>query len=305
VLDATRALRRVASVLALAPLGLLALAACSDGGSVVLGHGAFPDIELGAPTLVAELASAGNVTDPTLTADLLEIYFTATESDPDGDVWVARRRERDAPFAQPTRIEALSSPASESNPAISLDGLTVWFGSDRAGGAGGMDIWQASRADRDAAWSAPILLTRLNSPGNDVPRPPGLGARFMPLGSDRASPGLYQTYLAQRSDPHAPFESPVLVSELSFSGMGTVDGFLPDDGLTLWFSLWTPPAQSDLHLAFRKSAGQPFADHRALIGINGPWDDRDPWLSADGRTLYFASNRAGRFAIYVSTVARQ
>jgi len=38
----------------------------------------------------------------------------------------------------------LNTSASETGPALSADGSTLYFGSDRPGGSGGWDIWHAS-----------------------------------------------------------------------------------------------------------------------------------------------------------------
>ncbi len=58
----------------------------------------------------------------------------------------------------------------------------------------------------------------------------------MPLSSKQATSVVYQTFLAARATTGAPFGTPVLVSELANANSSTVDGFLTDDGLTLFYS---------------------------------------------------------------------
>jgi hypothetical protein len=43
-------------------------------------------------------------------------------------------------------------------PAISKDGLSLYFGSDRPGGFGGVDMWVSQRANVEAPWDPPINL---------------------------------------------------------------------------------------------------------------------------------------------------
>lgn len=47
--------------------------------------------------------------------------------------------------------------ASESNPHLSADGMTLYFTSNRAGGFGGHDLWQSSR-QADGSWAPPVNL---------------------------------------------------------------------------------------------------------------------------------------------------
>src|SRR3954467_9964908 len=52
----------------------------------------------------------------------------------------------------------------DAGPAISRDGLTLYFGSDRPGGFGGLDLWVTERASLEAPWGAPVNLgAKVNS----------------------------------------------------------------------------------------------------------------------------------------------
>src|SRR5688572_21952424 len=50
----------------------------------------------------------------------------------------------------------VNSPALEQNPAVSADGLSLYFQSDRPGGVGGVDIWVTRRASRSSPWEPPV-----------------------------------------------------------------------------------------------------------------------------------------------------
>jgi hypothetical protein len=180
---------------------------------------------------------------------------------------------------------------------------------------GAVDVWVSTRPTRAGAWSTPLNVVALNSPVDDIPRPPGQGGLVMPLASKRNPQNIYQTYLAARPASGAPFGSPRIISELAFSDRSTVDGCLTDDGLTLFFSS-TPVAPSpdasapvdgslptgDLYVAWRRSFDEPFSATQPLGDLNTPGDERDPWLSPDGKQLFFTSDRGGVLNIYVATV---
>jgi len=293
-----------------------ALAACS-GQTLTLGNKTPPPYQFEVPQIVQELRSDVRTDNPTLTADLLEIYFTSERVSGNGDLWYARRSARSQAFISPQPIAELNTASFETSAAISADGLTLWFGSDRANGVGGTDIWVSNRASRSDPWSTPPQnVVELNTTGEDIPRPPGQHGLVMPLASKDAPLAVYQTFLAARASSGALFGEPVLLAELARPDLSTVDGFLTDDGLTLFYS--RSPLQlltdagpvvdggalptADLFVAWRRSVNDPFSLPQPLDDLNTPGDERDPWLTPDGSTLYFTSDRDGALNIYTASV---
>ena len=56
---------------------------------------------------------------------------------------------------------------STAHPALSADGRTLYFASDRPGGVGGTDLWMS--VDHGGGWTAPVNLgTTVNTPGNEL-----------------------------------------------------------------------------------------------------------------------------------------
>ena len=98
--------------------------------------------------------------DPHVTADGERIYFISTrqntaKDDEDFDIWMAHRR-KDGTWSAPERLpEPVNSAGSELLPRTTADGR-LFFGSDRAGGQGGMDIYEARR-DAKGAWTVANL----------------------------------------------------------------------------------------------------------------------------------------------------
>lgn len=282
----------------------LALASCGGDELLVLGEREPPRYLFDEPRLIEELAAPSKTDNPSLTADLLELYFTSERTAVPAEIFVAKRARRDAPFGEPELVVELNAPGVETSPAVSADGLSIWLASDRAGGLGDLDIWRATRAARDARWGAPEHVAELSSPYKDIPRPLGQRGAIMPLASDRASPGSYQVFFAARAGDPATFRAPELRDELSAPPASTVDGFLTDDGLTLFYVTGPAIGPADLFVAWRRSTSEPFGHHTALRELNTERDERDPWLSPDGSELYFASDRGGTYAIYVAAARR-
>ena len=81
---------------------------------------------------------------------------------------------------------------------------------------------------------------------------------------------------------------------------------LSADGLTLYFcssrfsNEWTNWDRFDMYEATRESGDEPFQDLRKLDELNSRAADVDPWISHDGLSFYFASNRGGNWDIWVA-----
>lgn len=300
-------MRRPTKALLLAVLAVLAPAftvACG-GESVVLGQAAPKPLRFSAPKLVMEIYDVESTDNPTLTDDRLEIYFTSSRvGSLGGDLWRAKRASVALPFDAPEPLTRLNSDGFESSSAISGDGLTLWFGSDRVL-ENQMSIWVARRPSRSAEFGLPELVAELDSEFNDVPRPLGQRASVMPVSSNRDGTTGYRTYLARRSEAGV-FGPPKPIPELAFVDKSTTDAWLSPDGLMLLFSSgpFGPPEETqptaDLYVAFRKSLSQPFSVVNALSDLNTASDERDPFLCADGSHFYFTSSRDGDLAVYES-----
>jgi hypothetical protein len=286
---------------ALSPV-LLLLTTCSRD-VLNLGKAGFP-YAFDPPGLIAELIVSGTQNNnPTLTGDLLEIYFTTGGMSTPQEVWVAQRSSRTEPFRSPTLVVAASAPeVRETSSAISPDGLTLWFASERAGGLGDLDVWRTTRADTGSAWSVPTNLANLNSASRDLPRPPGLHGLAMPVASDRAAPPAYRTMIARRASVAEEFDLPVPIPELADLD-DAVDGFMTDDGLLLFLSIGSP---GDLFVVQRFSETERFGAPIALNALNTADAESDPWWSPDRTEFYFTSERGdGTRQIYRSTVHRR
>jgi hypothetical protein len=83
---------------------------------------------------------------PSISANGLTLVFADDTSGEYGsfDILVTTRATTDAPWAEPENLGAtVNSSSWDCEPALSHDGLTLYFTSNRPGGRGGWDTWQA------------------------------------------------------------------------------------------------------------------------------------------------------------------
>jgi Tol biopolymer transport system component len=138
----------------------------------------------------------------------------------------------------------INSSALDWSPAISADGLSLVFCSNRPDGIGKTDLWMTRRSTTDDPWSEPVNLgPPVNSP--DVEATPSISA----------------------------------------------------DGLLLFFQSNRPGGYgggADIWVTRRKTTDDPWSEPVNLGPVVSTWGfDGNPSISADGSTLYFASNRPG------------
>ncbi|MFH1884720.1 MAG: GC-type dockerin domain-anchored protein, partial [Planctomycetota bacterium] len=85
---------------------------------------------------------------PALSTDGLSLFFSSTRPGGYGgwdDLWLTRRDTTNDPWGEPVNLgPEVNSSSGEAGPSISVDGSTLYFGSNRPGGSGGVDLWQVS-----------------------------------------------------------------------------------------------------------------------------------------------------------------
>ncbi len=274
-------------------LGTIGLA--PDGASPGAGGSRAP--QLSAPQLVTAVSDpTAYDADPTVTGDLLEMFFLSDRSG-NRDIWTSRRASSSDPWGDPTTVAALNSPFPEEGPSISLDGRRIWFVTDRDGA--GRRIWFASRATRTAPWAAPQPVTELAAvSGNDLG--PSLDAAETTIffGSSRpGSVGGYDLFFSTRPNTSAPWSVPRPVPGINTS-FDEREPFVAQGGLEVYFTSSRTGA-GDLYWSVRQSTTEPFATPLPLVDLNSPTAyDSDPTLSQDLTYILFDSQRSGVSDIY-------
>jgi hypothetical protein len=96
------------------------------------------------------------------------LYFT---SDRGGNYGLYRSSKIGSGFSTPTLVSGinLDSANNESSPVVSPDELMLFFASDRPGGLGSYDIYEATRLTVADGFGAPIALISLNTTSSEWP----------------------------------------------------------------------------------------------------------------------------------------
>jgi Tol biopolymer transport system component len=260
------------------------------------------------PIVNSTLNDAG----PAISRDGRSLYFHSGRSGAGADLYVARRAAVDLPWETPVNLGMpVNSNFGEAGPTLSKNGHYLFFGSTRAGT---FDVYVSRRRHThdDFDWEAPVALPApINGPSFDVPsdyfeNPDGPPQLY--FASDRASgggaPGL-DIYVTERR-PDGTWGEPVYVTELNSPSQDDRPA-VRFDGLEIIFNS-SREGNPDLYVSRRTQVSEPWSAPENLGPIiNSPAGDIHPAVSADGRTLYFASARAGSlgsFDLYASTRSR-
>lgn len=243
------------------------------------------------PAPIATASTAADEDDGTLSSTGLELFFSIVNT-ADGnrkDLYVATRATTSAPFGAPTKLPFSLTGTSEETPRLAPNDKTIYFASDRAGGPGGLDIYQATRQNVMGAWSTPVLVAGPNTTLNEK--------WFMPCGMGNDYLVVAGTDLAAGTIGGG---APAMVAELS-SPQAETGTFLTADCLTVYFAS-ARSVPTGIFTAHRASKAAPWQAPTAVTDfatLGGAQED--PWLAADGRTFVFVSSISGSKNIYLST----
>jgi peptidoglycan-associated lipoprotein len=123
------------------------------------------------PVPVEALNSEFEDGTPNLSSNLKDIFFTRCEAGKREKkgckiMYAGKKGES---WNEPKDIGILSDSVIAAHPAISPDGLTLFFVSDITGGYGGKDIWLVSREKLSSPWSKPKNAgPDINTSGDEV-----------------------------------------------------------------------------------------------------------------------------------------
>ena len=199
------------------------------------------------------------------------------------------------PFNTPVLLTTLATPSQESDPAVTSDGLTMFFTSNRTGGMG-YAIWTATRGSISAPFGAASVVSELDSAAADSDASISRDGRELVFRSNRA--GSNALYVATRGSSSGPFSAPAL---LVVAGAPTPVASAPEltaDGLGLYYA-------DDLDVAYatRTVPSGPFTFQRKLAELNVPQTDGNPTVSSDELEIWFDSYRSGPGRTYRATRA--
>jgi hypothetical protein len=236
-----------------------------------------------------------------LSKDELTMYFTSDRNGGLGsdDLWFTTRASLDDAWETPTNMSVLNSNLADSLAVLSSDEHVMFFHSARQDGCGLGDIWMTRRHNRRSQdWLPPVNLGCVVNTGATEIAPaffenPQTGQVTLFYGSNRpGSKGLDVYASVVGEDGY--FGPGVPVPEFSSPGRDTRI-FMRRDGLEVFITSERTGGQGniDIWTSTRETLSDPWPPTPIDLPspVNSTCDDGSPWLSRDGTTLYFFSNR--------------
>ncbi len=222
-------------------------------------------------------------------------------------------------WSTPVNLGPMVNTASlDAGPAISKDGLTLYFSSDRVDGMGGQDIWVTNRPTLDSPWGAPANLTAINTTALEQVPALSRDEHWLFFNSDRIGGcGGVDIWASFRVNTHDDFswEPPVNLGPGDQCGIGVNSAFFDggvsyfenDDGSApqLFFGSARPggPGGIDIYVSAQQADGS-FGPATLVPELSSPQSDQRPVPRFDGLELFLFSDRIGTlggFDVWVAT----
>jgi len=226
--------------------------------------------------------------------DGLELYFSSTRPGGYGswDSWLTTRETVDAPWGEPINLGPnVNSPAGEVEPAISPDGLELYFTL-----YANYIIRVCSRPSKDAPWSNPEPLgPPVGAYGAYCPEvsADGLSLYF----ASPTRPGGYGSrdiWVSNRAKTSDPWSEPINLGPTVNSTTYDAYPSISSDGLCLFFASRRLDVygEPDIWVTTRPTTDAEWGPPFNYPSLNSPGQDFDPAISPDGSVLYFETPHA-------------
>jgi Tol biopolymer transport system component len=254
--------------------------------------------EFTTPERLTGLARSGALWGPSLSRDGVTLAF-AEEVGGLEDIYFANRAQGSV-FGAAATAQTINTSANEGTPFLGLDGSSLYFYSNRAGGAGGRDLYVATRTSASDSFGNAALVPGVNSANSEHLPWVSSDALEILFSSTRAGgSGSYDIYRATRANRAAPFTG--------VTNLGALNSPSPDespsvsgDQLSLVFTS-SRSGNYDIWLATRPSPTSAFGAPSPVDALNGTSDDMNITLSSDGLEVIFSSDRQGTVFLYRAT----
>jgi OmpA-OmpF porin, OOP family len=211
--------------------------------------------------LGSQVNSPANEGSPSISADGRTLFFECFDQKArprcfkpefgSPDLWMASRAAPGQPFGPARSLgRSVNTRSAESFPAISADGLTLYFASDRPGGSGDVDLWVATRHSVTSTFGSVHDLGRAaNSASYDSE--PAISADGLVLlfaSTRRGGFGGQDLWVATRETTSDPFGPPINLGPRINTGGYDGRPDLSADRSTLFFMSSRPGGQGFMDL---------------------------------------------------------
>lgn len=177
-----------------------------------------------------------------ISADSLELYFGSNRLGSSSyDIWVAKRATTQDEWTTPVNLGPMvNSSSQEGCPAVSDDGLELYFWSTRSGGSGSYDIWVSRRTTTQDDWGpAENLGPTINCSSFDLCTdisPDGLLLIFVSTRSGGYGGQLGDLWMTRRSAIGEPWGPPVNLGPIVNNSYSENGPCISADGSMLYYS---------------------------------------------------------------------
>ena len=196
----------------------------------------------------------------------------------------------------------INSSVNDQQPAISKDGLSLYFTSNRTGGFGGFDMYVSQRASVDEAWGSPVNLgSTVNTAANEGNPAFSRDEHLMFFQSDRTGGlGGIDIWVSQREHAHDDFDwqTPVdLGAGINSSAGDQAPSFFENDDIgipQLYFASSRTGGFGGLDIFMSEQAGDgSFGAAVQVTELSSAGGDSRPTIRHDGLEIIFQSDRPG------------
>ena len=207
-------------------------------------------------------------------------------------------RQTFGPWSRPVSLgPVVNSTAHEQNPAISRDGLSLYFSSNRTGSVG-YDLWVTERLAIDLPWEAPVNLgPTVNTPANDQGPSLSPDGRYLFLSSTRpGGAGLADLYVSQRVSSNGGYawDVPLALTSLNSPGLDAAPNYFENEHgrPQLYFTTTRLGGSEEIHISELQKDGV-WGPPVPVFELNSPASDGRTAIRRDGLEIIFDSNRDG------------
>jgi WD40-like Beta Propeller Repeat len=222
----------------------------------------------------------------------------------------ARAGSRFTDWSTPTNLgPAVNSAFAEAQPAVSKDGLSLYFASDRPG-FGGQDLWVSQRSSVDQPWGPAVNLgPTLNTAAVDQSPALSRDGHLLFFATDRPGGlGGLDIWVSRRDHTHDDFawQAPVPITEINSAVNDAGPSYLENEGGNpqLYFnSLRSGGAGlSDLYVTEQQDDGT-WSAPTPVVELNTQFQEQRATIRFDGLEIIFGSSRPPStiFDLWMST----
>ena len=231
-----------------------------------------------------------------VTADGKTLYFVSDRPGGVGgrDIWVTTLK--DDKWTLPVNLgPTVNSVADDGGLTISADGKRLIFASNRPGGFGGEDLYMTTLVD--GRWTPPVNLgPGINTRYNEAMAYMTKDDRELYFHSDRpgGGPGDRSIWMSKFQEGRW---QPALSLGPEINSRTASNAYLSNDGLSLLFSSGVARVDERIMVASRARVTDRKWTKPVYLGprinVAGSFFSSCPEVTADGKALFFISNRPG------------